>query len=377
MLVDSLDFSPGGAEHFLLGLARHLPSDRFRVTVCSTRWHPGPLHDDLIASGIPHFTLDRRAKWDVGRLRRLVGFLRREQIDVLHAHKYGSNVWAALLGPAAGVPATIAHEQTWSYAGDPVRKLLDGRLIGRRADAFVAVSTADAARMVALEQVPPQKVVMLPNAYVPRRVPRPQDLRRVLRLAPDTPLVGTVCLLRPQKALEVLIDAFAELSPATAAHLVIGGDGPCRASLERQASAHGLAGRVHFVGMQPDARAVLADLDVAVMTSDFEGTPLFVCECMAQATPLVATAVGGIPDLVHHGRSAILVPPRDPSAVAVAVRSLLVDPVRRQALGAAAHRRLGLFSIDRVAGRFGDLYEALMRSDPPDPSSFSLDIEGA
>ena len=113
--------------------------------------------------------------------------------------------------PVAQVPVLVAQEQTWSYEGQPLRKVLDG-VIGRVASSFVAVSSADRDRMISRERVPAEKIVVIPNAFVPREEGPPGDLRAELGIAPDAPLVGTACQLRPQKALHVLVDAFARVA---------------------------------------------------------------------------------------------------------------------------------------------------------------------
>jgi glycosyltransferase involved in cell wall biosynthesis len=361
MLVDQLEPRSGGGERFAVGLAAHLPRDRFQVALCATRAVLAPWDRTLRESGVPWFELGRRATGDVLPFRRLVGVLRRQRVDVLHSHMFGSNVWATVMGRLARVPVVVAHEQSWDYQGQPVRKLLDGRLIGRFADAFVAVSTLDRDRMVALEGVPADKVRVELNAYVPRTGPRPAPrLRDELGLGPDVPLVGTAAIMRPQKALEVLLDAFARVDAG--AHLVIAGDGSRRAALEEHAAALGIVGRTHFLGLRDDVDGILAAVDVAAMSSDYEGTPLFGFECMAAGTPLVATAVGGLPDMLEDGRSALLVPPRDPAALAAGLERALGDPALRNRLAAAASERLERYRIDAVATRFARLYEELLQA---------------
>ena len=139
---------------------------------------------------------------------------------------------------------------------------------------------------------------------------------------------------------------------------MIAGDGPRRAALEARANALGVAGRTHFLGVRDDVPSVLAALDVAVISSDFEGTPLFALECMAARTPLVATAVGGLPALL--GDAAVLVPPRDPAALAAGIDRLLGDPPLRAALADAALERARPHEIGAVAERFGALYMDLL-----------------
>ena len=359
MLVDLLEPRSGGGERFAVGLAAYLPRHGFDVALCATRAVQPPWDRTLREMGVPWFALGRRGRFDVLPFRRLAGVLRRQRVDVLHSHMFGSNVWGTLVGRAARVPVVVAHEQTWDYEGQPVRKLLDGRLIGRFADAFVAVSTADRDRMAALEGVPEAKLRVELNAYVPRSGPRPPArLRQELGLPGDVPLVGTAAIHRPQKALHVLLEAFAQVRDGV--HLVVAGDGACRADLERQAAELGIAARTHFIGLRDDVDAILAAVDVAAMSSDYEGTPLFGFECMAAGTPLVATAVGGLPDMLEDGRSAVLVPRRDPGALAAGIERLLASPDERRALAAEARRALERYEIDAVAARFAALYRELL-----------------
>ena len=360
LLIDRVQGS-GGAEIFVIGLATNLPRERFDVSVCGTRAIvPGPLVETLDAAGVPYMTLDRRSTWDLTRVRRLRTLLKRGRFDILHTHKFGSNVWGALFARACRVPVVVAQEHTWSYEGQPLRKWIDGRVVGRLATRFVAVSEADAARMVMDEKVPPEKVVVMPTGYIPRPFTPDTDLRSELGVAPETPLVGTAVVFRPQKAVEVLLEAHARLLTSMPdAHLAIAGDGPIRAKLEHRARELALDGRVHFLGKRNDVDAILRTLDVAALSSDFEGKPLFVLECMANRTPLVATAVGGLPELIRDGETGVLVPPRDPEALAHAIERLLVDRELRSSLAAAAADEVSGLTIEAVALRFADLYETL------------------
>ncbi|MDQ6805763.1 MAG: glycosyltransferase family 4 protein [Actinomycetota bacterium] len=351
----------GGAERFAIGLASNLPRDRFEPSICSTREMEPATASALDVLGISHVNLGRKAKWDVHRIGGLARLLRRERIDILHAHKFGSNLWGALIGRACQVPVVLAHEHTWSYQNDPLRVWLDGRVIGRLVTRFIAVSEADRERMVEIEHVPREKTVVIPaNVYIPSLGSGDGDLRSELGLTPDTPVIAVVAVLRPQKALSVLLEAYAlVLDRAPTAHLVIAGDGPSQLELEQLATDLALDGRLHFLGRRDDVDSILRAADVAALSSDFEGTPLFVTECMASRTPLVATAVGGVPDLIKHGRSGLLVPPRDPAALADGLARLLADPAERERLASEAALRLSEFTIDTITARVCELYETL------------------
>ena len=361
MLLDMLAREGGGAEVFTTSLAIHLPRDRFDVRFCVTRRAEGFLAEELDREGIPRVVLGRRGRLDVLPFRRLRRYLRDERIDVLHTHLFGSNLWGSIVGRSAGVPVVVAHEHTWSFQGHPERKFLDRNVIGRFADAFVAVSSLEGERMVTLEKVPAEKVVVIPPAFLPRPEGEHTDLRAELGIPADAPVVGTAVVLRAQKALDVAIDAFALLlRDVPDAHLVLAGDGPCRRSWERHAMERGVEARVHFIGPRSDIVGVIRALDVATLSSDYEGTPVFLLESMAYGTPVVATDVGGVRDLM--GDRAVLVPPRDPAALGAGYRELIQDPARAESLARAARERVDEYRIERIAERVGELYEKLLRS---------------
>jgi glycosyltransferase involved in cell wall biosynthesis len=365
MLVDNVNEESGGAERFAIGLAAALPAQRCDVWVCTTRVARGPLIAVLGDAGVRHLHLGRRpGHLDPLAFRPLARTLRGQHIDVLHAHMFGSNVWGTLIGRLCRVPVVVANETTWSYQGNRLRRALDGQLIGRFADAFVAVSEADRARMVGIERVPHAKTVVIPTAYLPRPpAAAGAGVRAELGLGPGDPVIGTIAILRPQKALHVLVDAFAQVVRSLPrAHLVIAGPspGPVRGELELQARAAGLEDRVHLLGQRDDIEEVWRAFDVGAISSDFEGTPLAAIECLTCGIPLVATAVGGLPEIIEHDRSGVLVAAGDPAALAAALEGLLRDPHRRERLGAAGSERAQAFTIERIAARFAQLYRRLL-----------------
>jgi glycosyltransferase involved in cell wall biosynthesis len=361
MVVDGIGPQAGGGERMAIGLSDALQGEGFEVAVCVTRsgTPPGSARDQLEAKGVKIIALDRPGRIGLRGFGPLRKHLREERPDILHAHKFGSNVWGVLFGRSYRLPGVIAHEQTWSFEGKPHRVAIDF-LIGRLASRFVTVSSEDRRRMIERERVPPEKVVMIPNAFIPRADDGSGDLRRELGLSADAPVIGTAAVLRKQKALEVLIDAFAKLSRTRPdAQLVIAGEGSQGEQL-RGYAAERAVGNIHFIGRREDMGALLGTFDIAAMSSDYEGTPLFALECMAHGTPLVATDVGGLPDLVESGTTGILVPPRDPDSLAAALEDLLADPARRERLAAAGVERSKDFSIERIAGRFADLYRTVL-----------------
>ena len=158
----------------------------------------------------------------------------------------------------------------------------------------------------------------------------------------------------------MLLDAFAEIV-AFDADLVLAGDGQALVpALQAQTARLALTDRVHFLGFRDDIDAILRSADVALLSSDYEGTPLVVYESIANGTPVVATDVGGLRDIVEDARSARLVPRRDPTVLAEATIELLRSRALREQLAQEAAHNAEQFSIENVARRFAALYEQLI-----------------
>ena len=378
MLTDVL--VGGGAERLVTEVALALDGDRFERTVCVTRWGAVDQQDpavrqtlaELAAGGVRVLGIARRGKADLLSWRPLVAFLRRHRVDVLHAHKFGANVWGVILGRVSGVPVVVAHEHTWSFEGQPVRKALDRHLIARFSDAFVAVSEEDRRRMIEVERIPPYDVVTIPNGI--RRIPPSgRDVRAELGVAADAPVLVSVGMLRPQKAYDVLLRAVAALADEHPALRVLVAGGPVPTDAEEPgrlrdlSTALGIQDVVSFLGRRSDVSDLLHAADIAVVSSDFEGSPLSVMEYMAAGLPVVATSVGGIPDLIEDGVHGRLVPTRDPAALAEAIRQLIDSPEDVARAGRAAReRQRAEFDLEGTAGRIADLYERLLRATRPD-----------
>lgn len=365
-LVDGIGLA-GGAERLAREVVIRLDPDRFERTLCVSRWSEeraeaarasGALAQ-LEEAGVEFLGLPRRGTIDLLSWRPLMTRLRSE-VDVLHGHKIGSNVWAAVLGTLARTPVIVAHEHTWSFEGQPLRKLLDRRLIAARADAFLAVSALDRKRMIEIERIDPAKVLLVPNGIPDPPPPGASDLRRELGIGRE-PVVGTVCALRPQKALGVLLEAASTLADRIpGVTVVIVGDGPERPVLERRIAELRLQRTVKLLGHRDDARDLMRGFDVAVCCSDFEGTPLSVLEYMQASLPIVATRVGGIPDLLETGREGVLIEPGTPVELATAIEGLVADPARAARLGAAARsRQQARFEIGVTVREVERIYEGL------------------
>jgi glycosyltransferase involved in cell wall biosynthesis len=361
-LVDHLT---GGAERFARFVTLDLDPERYRRTLCATRGSDPDeeerVRTEVEEAGATFLLLGRRSRVDLRPWAELVRYLRTQRVDILHAHKFGSNLWASLIKAARPGMITIAHEHTWSYEGQPVRRLLDRWVISRRCDRFVAVSQLDRQRMIEVEHIDPERIVIVPVG-IPDLTPTGRDVRPDLGIAAEAPVIVSVGYLRPQKALEVLLEAAAELRPRhSSLRVLIVGDGEERAKLEGLIDSRGLRNVVSILGHRRDVMDIVTTADVTVCCSDFEGTPQAVIEYMAAGKPVVATRVGGLPDLVEDGVSGILVEPRSPGALAEAVDGLLAQPDHAREMGRNGRaRQRAELTLGATMREIDALYQALL-----------------
>jgi glycosyltransferase involved in cell wall biosynthesis len=356
----------GGAERLTMQIAQRLDPARFESYVCATRFseeeRTRPTVEDAVRqmeeSGVTFLGLDRSSKFDLMAWRPLYQLMRRERIDVVHAHKFGANVWGVVMGRLARVPVIVTHEHGWAFEGERLKVFLDRELIARGGTVHVAVSRADEERMTSIEKIKPEDTVFVPNGISPLPAPSGKDVRAELGIAPDTPLAGTMGFLRYPKAIDNLVraaDPLRRLVPGV--KVLIAGDGPDRPMVEAIIDELGLHDTVILLGLRSDVPDLLAALDVAVCPSDSEGSPLSIMEYMDAGLPVVSTHVGGVPDLIDEGVHGLLVPRRDPEALARAMAELLNDRERSAEMGRRGReRRAREFDIDVMVGNIESLY---------------------
>jgi glycosyltransferase involved in cell wall biosynthesis len=355
----------GGAEHLTMQIAERLDPARFESMVCATRFSAPEQEmqtvteaaEALERAGVRFLGLNRRTRAHVLAWRPLVSLLRRERVDVIHAHKFGSNIWGVVFGRLCGVPVVVTHEHGWSFEGR-AKTIIDRELIARGSNAFVAVSREDRRRMIELERIKPEDAVFIANGIPPLPPPSGRDVRAELGIAPGDLVVTTVGFLRQPKAMDVLIEAAALLAPRFP-HLrvLIVGEGADRPLYEALIEKLGVGENVKLLGLRSDVPDLLAETDVAVLSTNSEGSPLSVMEYMDAGLPVVGTRVGGIPDLIDDGVEGLLVEPRDPDGLATGIARLLDDPEEARRMGERGReRRRREFDIDVMVRNLENLY---------------------
>lgn len=364
-----LSLNVGGLERVVLRLLDRMARDRFAPVVCALQ-EPGALAEELARLGVPLVVLSRKPGLDPGLPLRLSAWLRREGIGLVHTHNPGPHLYGALAAalaraaalPGGGGPRVIHTKHGRNYPKQK-RKVLVNRLAAALTDRVVAVS--DDARAVALEveHVDPAKVVTILNG-VDTDVFRPGDAvaaRARLGVPATGYHVGCVARLSPEKDHATLLDAFARLRAARPdAHLTLIGDGPRRPALEAQAARLGLGGAVTFTGTRGDVAELLPAFDVFALASLTEGISLTLIEAAAAGLPIVATRVGGNPEIVVDGETGMLVPPGAPETLAGALEAVAVRNDRAEMGLRGRARVMERFGIDRMARAYEDLYDEVL-----------------
>lgn len=308
--------------------------------------NPGdhPFVDRLRDAGVPHTTLEvspRRYLREVRGIRRLLDGRRPE---VVHTHGYRADVIGGRVARAEGYPVvSTVHGFTGGGLKNRFYEVLQ-RLSLRRFDAVVAVSRPLREELESWG-VPPGNLHVVPNAWTNNQeLLGREEARRRLDLPPDAWVIGWVGRLNRLKSGDVMLEALAQVE-VEEAFLSVVGDGPEREPLERLARQLGIRDRVRFHGLVPGAASLYRAFDVFVLSSRSEGTPISLLEALHARVPVVATRVGGVPDVVGP-EEAILVSPDAPGAIASAIEEV------RSAPGEARERaRQGRHRLDREFDR--------------------------
>jgi glycosyltransferase involved in cell wall biosynthesis len=362
------NFVAGGAERHLLELWSRIDRSRFEVVIACFR-REGAFLAEAESLGWPvrELAVGRRIYGAAGLagLARLVHLVSDVRPQVIHGYLFGPNLYAALAGRLAGVPAVVVAKRNVD-AFETRRQVVVQRLAHRLATQVTAVSEAAAESVVALG-VPRGRITVIPNGVDAARFvpPAPAEAARRALGADATPLVGSVGCLAARKDYGTLLEALALLAGrGRAFRAALVGDGPDRAALEARAVALGLADRVRFLGERADVDRLLPGMDVFVLSSREEGIPNALLEAMAAGRVCVATAVGGTPEVLRGGETGWLVPAGSPEALADAIEEALTRPDEaRRRSDAACRAARETMSIEAMVRRHEEFYErAIVRS---------------
>ncbi len=338
------DLVPGGLQRVVIDLADGLRRLGHEAHICSLRGD-GPLAAEIRDRGIPLRIMPWPGKGADRllflKLRRLMA---REAYEVAHTHNTHAFLDGGLAALLAGVPCRIHTDHARSFP-DKLRYMVLERLMSRGYHKVVGVSDHTAANLARYEGIRAGKLAVIRNGIDGAWYRAERDrldraaLREAAGLGGFSRVIGLGVRLEEQKGIVHLLEAMPEVlrrHPGTA--LAVAGAGSLEGPLRDRAAALGLGRNVRFLGGMPQLTAFYPLLDAYVLPSLWEGLPLCLLEAMSLSLPIVATAVGGVPALLADGRSARLVPPADPAALAEAVSAVLGDPAAAEAMGREARR---------------------------------------
>lgn len=371
-IIESL--VPAGAEQLVVHLLEHLNRDRF-MPVCICLQSPTGSHYEarVQARGVPLYFLGKGAGASRGVFRQLDALFRQYRPAVAHTHIIGLN-YAYPLMLRYRTPArvhtihSLAPRERGVRVGAWVRTLAFRYRIGGVVPVAVAEEVRASIQTLYGYPDPP----LIPNGVPTDEYAPDADSRLHWRAAhniePHATVVVHVGRFAPPKNHALLIGAFARVRADAPLYLLLVGGGELQEKAREQVDALGLQARVRFLGVRADVADILNAADVFVLSSRVEGNPLSVMEAMAVGLPVVSTAVGGVPELVQHGKTGLLVPSEDRDALAGALQALIDDPARRQAMGAAARQHaIEHFDIRLTVRGYEQLYDRLLQRSQPRP----------
>jgi glycosyltransferase involved in cell wall biosynthesis len=335
---------------------------RFKVSLVSLR-RKDLSEETLEAQGID-ITYLNRGKFDPRTLGDLLRIVDERRIDVLHMHGYGATTFGRLAAARRRLP-TVLHEHA-NLTDTPWFQKVADRLLEPATDIALAVSKSTAEFVVRARLIPAEKVkvvylgVPLDDFSRLRSKSEIGDARRELGIGAADFAVGTVTRLHDSKGNDVLIDAAARVvASRPAARFFLVGEGPLLADLQARAAALHLGDRFVFAGFRRDVARTLSAFDLSVFPSLWEGTPITAFEALAMGQPIVSTDADGLLDILTAGQDALVVPRRDPAALAEAIVHAIDRPDERERLSAGARRTGRRYDIDRFVRKMEQLYRLL------------------
>lgn len=337
----------GGTEYGVLKLVNHLDRARFLPSVAGLEGsRPEALAE--LKSDVHLYECRRGEGLDFRLPFRLARECRTGKVEIIHSHNWGTYAYAVAAARLARVPVVIHGEHGADSASReiPPQRALLRRLLARGTDHFTVVSAELRDRLVQDWRIPPDRITLIPNGVDLIRI-GPRDraaMKSRLGFSSTDPLIGTVATFRPVKDVGTLIRAFTKVRETLSrSRLVLAGWDPGEAfqlELAREPGWEQIRDGVHFLGVRSDISEVLSALDVYVNSSVYEGMSNTILEAMACALPVVATNVGGTPDLVVSGETGWLVPVKDPAILASRILDLLQDSATAREMGERGRRRV-------------------------------------
>ena len=359
-----------GAERVILSLARKADKSKFNTAVVcfkDPRDKTVELLEEADKYGIANKRIDLRNPFDLSSISRLRKLLREQEVDILHCHDYKANIAGYLATRSTDVRLivtshsadskwSLSHWRIWAY------ELLSSAFI-RHFDRIVAVSDFIYSETLA-KKVSPGKAITIYNSVDLDRFQNDVnngDLREKFGIGPKSKVIGTVGRLSTEKGYDYFLRAakiVIEFDPSVV--FLIAGDGRLREQLEYLSEELGIREKVIFTGLRQDIEDIYSMIDIFVSSSITEGLPLAILEAMAMGKPVIATNVGAVPKIVRHGRTGILLEPRDIVRLSKAIEDMVRSPGRAEMMAANGQNLVySEFSDEVMVSKYEEVYDEL------------------
>jgi glycosyltransferase involved in cell wall biosynthesis len=345
----------GGQEiRILLEMREHRRQGHKVQLLCAPRTKLAEAAGGMGIEVIPHKI---SAPWDVGSIRRIKNLIRDLKIDVLHTHSSVDSWAGGVAGRWAKVPVLVRTR----HISVRVRRPWLNRIY-YLPDAIITTGEHIRRELLQTHKIPAERIVSIPTgADAGRFHPGPPDLelKKRLGLPADSPIITLVAVLRAQKRHELVIAGAAEVIKVfPQARFLFVGDGPGRDRVEQEIKNAQLEAQILMTGYREDIPAILSFTDLGIISSVAEGIPQFLFQIMAMGKPVIATAVGGIPEIVTSGVNGVLIPPEDPAALAKALVQVLGDPGSARRLGEEGRRLVEQeYTVEKMAEKVYRVYQ--------------------
>lgn len=348
----------GGAERALIYLTQGLNKSKFNPIVCCLN-DKGVFSEELEKEGIKVIALNKKSGFDLHIIKKLTAVINEYKIDVVHTHLWGANFWGRLAAKFAGVRIIIATEQNVDTWKTPFHLLLD-KWFSVFTDRVIAVSNSVKNFYVKKALINADKIQVIYNCVDLEKY----DLRSLRvndsdgsQVTDGEAVLGVVGRLVPQKGHRYFLLALKELLNTYKIKGLIIGSGPLEEELKVFSRSLGLNGSVAFMGLRKDIPNIISAIDILILPSLREGLPLVALEAMALKKPVIATNVGGNPEVVLHGETGFLVPPEDSVELTAAIKRLIQDKELAKRLGENGYNRVKeYFSKEIMIKKTEELY---------------------
>lgn len=349
----------GGAERFLVSLVKNFDREKFNSIVCCLNWK-GEWAKELEDKGIEVIALNKKGKFDFGVISRIIKIIKQNKIAIVNTHLWTADTLGRIAAMLAGVPVIISTVQNVDIWKRPWHRFID-RLLSYKTTKFIAVSQAVKEFLIKTERIPEKKVVVIYNAIEiptsPSHNVTKSPVRKEFGIKDDEMVLSVVGRLVEQKGHKYLFEALSMLNGKYNIKLLVVGEGPLLQSLKSQVTSHKLDDKVIFTGQRKDVAQILDASDCLVLPSLYEGLPVCVLEAMAVGKPVIATKVGGTPELIKDGETGLLVEPKNSEALLRAIEKLTHLSDRGKEMGIKARDMVyNDFSIASIAKHTEELF---------------------